>query len=156
MFREMRRHKQQLDKGICKEILRTSPRGVLSVLGDDGYPYGIPLDFTYEDGRLFFHCARQGHKIDAIKSLDKACFTVLDEGRRNEGEWWLCFNSVVCFGRMRMVEDDSLRRKALLAIGDKYFPEDYDTEADIARNWKNVCILELTIEHMSGKFVREK
>ena len=152
----MRRRKQQLDHDTCERILAQAPRGTLSVLGDDGYPYGIPLNYVYEDGRIYFHCASAGHKIDAIDASDKACFTVLDEGTRNEGEWWLCFNSVVCFGRIHKVADDDVRRKVLLSLGSKYFPEDYDTEADIARNWKLVCVLELTIEHMSGKFVREK
>ncbi|MBQ9616719.1 MAG: pyridoxamine 5'-phosphate oxidase family protein, partial [Oscillibacter sp.] len=67
MFREMRRHGQQLPESECAEILRREPRGVLAVLGDDGYPYTVPLDFVYEGGKLYFHCAGEGHKLDAIK-----------------------------------------------------------------------------------------
>ena len=145
-----------VDNETCEEILRTAARGTLSLTGDDGYPYGIPMNFIFEDGRIYFHCAGEGHKIDAIDASDKACFTVLGEGTKNEGEWWLCFTSVVCFGRIRRVTDDDVRRHTLLALGAKYFPEGYDTEGDIAQNWKRVQILELTIEHMSGKAVREK
>ena len=156
MFRNMRRFKQQVDNETCEEILRTAARGTLSLTGDGGYPYGIPMNYVFENGSIYFHCAREGHKIDAIGSSDKACFTVLSEGTRNEGEWWFCFTSVICFGRIRRVTDDDQRRRALLALGAKYFPADYDTEGDIAQNWKRVQILELTIEHMSGKAVREK
>lgn len=68
MFREMRRFKQQISEEECIRILKEQPRGVLSMLGDDGYPYGIPLDYLYmEDGHLYFHCAKEGHKLDAIR-----------------------------------------------------------------------------------------
>ena len=156
MFREMRRHKQTLTREACEEVLASAQRGVLSVLGDDDYPYGVPLDYVYGDSRIYFHCARVGHKIDATRAHDKASFTVLDDGVRNEGEWWLNFRSVICFGRVRRVSDEQKIMEALHAIADKYFPEDYDAEADIARNLARVEILELEVEHMSGKAVREK
>ena len=66
MFRKMRRFKQQLSEEECLEILKTAKRGVLAVLGDEGYPYAVPLDFVYEDGKIYFHCAKEGHKLDAI------------------------------------------------------------------------------------------
>ena len=56
----MRRFKQQLSEEECLEILKTAKRGVLAVLGDEGYPYAVPLDFVYEDGKIYFHCAKQG------------------------------------------------------------------------------------------------
>ena len=82
MFREMRRFKQQISKEECTEVLRNEPRGVLSVLGDDGYPYGIPMDHWYSetDGKLYFHCAKEGHKLDAIAKCDKAGYCVMDQG----------------------------------------------------------------------------
>ena len=156
MFREMRRHAQQLDQKTCTSILETEPRGVLSVLGDDGYPYGMPLDFVYADGALWFHCAQSGHKLDAITACDKASFCVMDQGVRHEGEWWLCFNSVIAFGRVHRINDEEAIRKALLQLAEKYFPSDYDTEADIARSISHVAILRFDIEHLTGKAVREK
>ena len=97
MFREMLRFKQQMTDEECLEVLRTAPRGVLSVVGDDGYPYGMPLNHFYceEDGKIYFHGGRMGHKIDALKRDNKASFCVTDAGYRREGEWALNFRSVV-------------------------------------------------------------
>lgn len=156
MFRKMRRHNQQLDDQRCQSILQRAPRGVLSVLGDEGYPYGIPMDFVFDNGRIYFHSAMAGHKIDAIAACDKASFCVLDEGVPEKDDWWYHFDSVVAFGRIRQLTDAAKKRDALLKLGKKYFPADYDTEADVARNWDRVAMLELTIEHMTGKHVREK
>ena len=91
MFREMRRFKQALSPEECIEVLKNEPRGVLSLIGDDGYPYGIPMDHWYceEDGKLYFHCAREGHKLDALKACSKASYCVYDQGYRKEGEWAL-------------------------------------------------------------------
>ena len=101
MFREMVRKKQQLTKEEAIELLKKEPRGVLSLLGDDGYPYGVPIDHWYnpEDGKLYFHCGKRGHKIDAIRSCDKASFCVCDEGYRKEGDWALNIKSVIVFGK---------------------------------------------------------
>ena len=107
MFRQMLRKKQALTDGECRELLRSQPRGVLSVLGDGGYPYGMPMDFWYdtESGRIFFHGALAGHKQDAIAACDKVSFCVYDKGYRREGEWALNIRSVIVFGRIRVVED---------------------------------------------------
>ena len=68
-FRPMRRFKQQMTNEECIALLRKAPRGVLAVLGDGGYPYTVPLDFVYDDGKIYFHCAKEGHKLDAIRGL---------------------------------------------------------------------------------------
>ena len=118
MFREMRRFKQQISTEECIRVLKEQPRGVLSMLGDEGYPYGIPLNHWYseEDGHLYFHCAKTGHKIDAITNYDKVSYCVYDEGYRKEGEWALNINSVVIFGRMKIVEDEDKKRDICILI----------------------------------------
>ena len=70
MFRKMCRFKQEMPAVECRELLKTQVRGVLSLLGDDGYPYGLPIDYWYNeaDGKLYFHGAKEGHKIDAIRA----------------------------------------------------------------------------------------
>ena len=100
MFREVTRVKQKLETAECIEILKTEKRGVLSVLGDDGYPYGMPMNHWYceADGKLYFHSGMKGHRSDAMKASDKASFSVYDEGYRREGEWSLNIRSVVVFG----------------------------------------------------------
>ena len=155
MFRKMRRFKQQLTEEECAEILRREPRGVLAVLGDDGYPYAVPLDFVYEDGKLYFHCAAEGHKIDAIRRCDKVSFCVTEPGEFAPGEWWKQVRSVIAFGRIRMLEDRDEVLSRVRAVGLKYAAPDY-VEKELQKDGKRVQCLELTIEHMTGKRVNEK
>ena len=152
----MRRFKQQLSDQECRDILTMAYRGFLSVIGDGGYPYAVPINFVYSDGHILFHCAMEGHKLDAIKACEKACFTVIDEPVREPGDWWYHVKSVICFGRVRIVSDDAQRLQGLRILGQKYFPQGYDMEADIVKNGPRAALLDFTIEHMSGKQVREK
>lgn len=155
-FRPMRRFKQQLSNDECIEILKNSPRGVLAVLGDGGYPYTIPLDFVYENGKLYFHCAKEGHKLDAIRAYDKVSFCVITEGVKEPDSWWYHISSVICFGKIKIVDDHALKDAKLRLLGSKYFPAGYDIEADMAKNAAHAEVLELTVEHITGKKVREK
>ena len=131
-------------------------RGVLSVLGDDGYSYSVPLNFLYDNGKLYFHCAVEGHKIDALRSCEKASFCVLSEATKNPGEWWNCFTSVICFGYVKEIDDPAERDRLLRMLGKKYFPGGYDIDAYMVKNAPRSLFLELTIEHMTGKHVKEK
>ena len=105
MFRQMNRKKQQLPDEECIDILKTELRGVLSVNGDDGYPYGLPINHYYceDDGKIYFHSGKKGHKADALRRDDKASFCVYDGGFRKEGEWALNIRSVIVFGRVEFV-----------------------------------------------------
>lgn len=154
MFRPMRRGRQQLPEAECIEILQHEPRGVLSVLGDEGYPYGVPMDFWYcpADGKLYFHCARQGHKLDAITGCDKVSFCVCDRGYREEGQWALNFRSVIVFGRIRQVEPDE---KILQALAGKFTSDAAYTASEIRKHIPHVALLALTPEHITGKRVQE-
>ncbi|MBQ7447689.1 MAG: pyridoxamine 5'-phosphate oxidase family protein [Eubacterium sp.] len=155
MFRKMRRFKQQLPEEECLKILETAPRGVLAVLGDDGYPYTVPLNFVHHEGRLYFHTAFNGHKVDAIKNYDKASFCVLNEGYQNPGEWWYYFKSVIAFGKIRILEDRDEINEKLRLLARKYMPEK-EIEPDMAKNAHHAGMIELTIEHVTGKRVEEK
>ena len=157
MFREMRRFKQQISKEECVRILREQPRGVLSMIGDDGYPYGIPLDHWYseEDNKLYFHCAKVGHKIDAIAACDKVSYCVMDEGFRRDGEWALNIKSVVIFGRMRIVEDEEKKREICANLVRKFTDDEAYLQKELASAFGRVNCLELAIEHMTGKLVNE-
>ena len=157
MFREMRRFKQQISEEACTRVLKEQPRGVLSVLGDAGYPYGIPMDHWYseEDGKLYFHCAKEGHTLVAIRACDKVSYCVLDEGYRKEGEWALNINSVIVFGRMRIVEDEEKKREICTNLCRKFTDDEEYLQKELAGSFPRVCCLELTIEHMTGKLVNE-
>ncbi len=158
MFRKMRRFKQQVSQEKCIEILKNEWRGVLAVLGDDGYPYTVPIDFFYDetDGKIYFHGAKEGHKVDAISKCDKVSFCVMDKGFLKEGDWALNITSVVVFGRLKPVTDFEKTKEKVCALGRKYHPtaEAVEIEWENAKN--RVLCLELTIEHMTGKLVNEK
>ena len=156
MFRPMRRFRQQLPEAECLALLETQPRGVLAVLGDEDYPYAVPVDFLYRDGKLYFHGAREGHKLDAVRRHDKVSLCVTDEGFRREGDWALSFRSVIVFGRIRpMAYDEPGIEELLRALGNKYNPDPEDVERELRGALARVQMLELTVEHMSGKRVRE-
>lgn len=154
-FRKMRRFKQALTYEECEEILRGEPRGVLSVLGENGYPYGFPMDFVYEDGKLYFHCAKVGHKLDALRACDRVSFCVMDQGYRKEGDWALNIRSVIIFGRIRFIEDPEETIERVRHLGLKYYPTRESVEEEIRQAGARVQILELTIDHMTGKLVNE-
>lgn len=157
MFRKMRRFKQQITEGECIDILKEEPRGVLSVIGDDGYPYGIPLDHWYceEDGKIYFHGAKEGHKLDAIRKCNKVSYCVLDKGYRKAGDWALNIKSVIVFGRMRIVEDEDKKRKICTEICRKFTDDEAYLQHELENAFPRVCCLELTPEHMTGKLVNE-
>ncbi|MBQ9244280.1 MAG: pyridoxamine 5'-phosphate oxidase family protein [Proteobacteria bacterium] len=157
MFRAMRRIKQQITEAECIEILETEPRGVLSVIGDDGYPYAIPLNHYYDASthKLYFHGAKQGHKIDAIKRCDKACFCVYDKGFQKDGEWALNIKSVVLFGRIHLLEDMQLSKEICTKLSFKFTDDTAYIQKELETAFNRVQCLEFTIEHMTGKLVNE-
>lgn len=156
MFREMRRKNQELSKEECIEILTNEPRGVLALLGDDDYPYAIPMSHVYVDGKIYFHGAKEGHKIDAINEYSKVSFCVMDKGVKKEDSWWYTFRSVIVFGKIKIINDESEKIDKLTHLGNKFFPTPKDTENEIEKLLNRTEVFEITIEHMSGKIVKEK
>ena len=153
MFREMRRKKQKLSKEECERILYDGTSGVLALHGDDGYPYTVPISYVYDGEKLWFHSAKSGHKIDAVLKNDKASFCVIDQDQIVPEEYTTYFRSVIAFGRIRIAEDDTEKRSAIEKLALKYSPDDTDEnrEKAIEREWNPLCILEMEIEHLSGK-----
>ena len=135
-FREMVRKKQQLGKAACAELLKTEKRGVLSVLGDEGYPYGIPMNHWYceEDGRLYFHSGKKGHKIDALRRHEKASFCVYDEGFRRDGEWALNIRSVIVFGRIEIISDTETVYEISRQLSRKFTQDEKYIEDEIRKS----------------------
>lgn len=157
MFRNMRRFKQQITDEECINLLKNEKRGVLSMIGDGGYPYGLPMNHYYseKDGKIYFHGAKEGHKIDSIKKCDKVCYTVFDKGYRREGEWALNVKSAVIFGRISLVEDIKKAEEICTDLCRKFTDDEEYLRYEIENSLKNVLCLELTIEHMTGKLVNE-
>ena len=152
MFREMRRKKQLLSEAETIEILRSCTAGVLAVTGDNDYPYAVPLSYAYKDGELFFHFAKEGHKIDGIEKNNKVSFCVIKTDDVMQKTFTTHFRSVIVFGRARILTEDSEKKHALECLVEKYSPG-YITEGqtEIERDWKRVNAAELEIEHMTGK-----
>lgn len=157
MFRKMARSKQQISDAKCIEVLKNEPRGILAVLGDDDYPYTVPLDHWYceEDGRLYFHSGKKGHKIDAVKKHDKVSFCVCDQGYRREGEWALNIRSVIVFGRVNIIEDRERAIDIVRRLSYKYTSDTEYIEKEIEAAGAHVLVFELIPEHMTGKLVNE-
>ena len=157
MFRKMRRFNQQISDSECIEILKNTKRGVLSLIGDDGYPYGLPIDHWYceDDGKIYFHGAKEGHKIDSIKACGKASYCVYDEGFRKEGDWALNIKSVITFGRISLVEDEEKAREICTALVRKFTDDEEYLEKELKNALPRVQCLEFAPEHMTGKLVNE-
>lgn len=157
MFRPMRRNKQQLTADECMEILREGTSGVLAVSGDDDYPYAVPLSYVCDGDKLYFHCARTGHKLDAIARNPKASFCVIGQDKVSPEEYTTHFKSVIVFGRVRIIDDEIQKLSAIRKLAEKYAPNDSkaNREAMIGKEWAPLCMLEMSMEHVSGKQARE-
>lgn len=157
MFPAMRRWKQQLTQQECVALLKQEPRGVLSLMGEDGYPYGLPISYWYceADGKIYFHGAKSGHKINAIQRCDKASFCVYDQGFQREGEWALNIKSVIVFGRIQPVEDAQKNEEICRNLSAKFTDDPAYVQWELENSGSNVLCLALTPEHMTGKLVNE-
>lgn len=156
MFREMRRSKQQLSPDEAVAILERNTAGVLAVSGDDGYPYAVPLSYVYADGKIYFHSALAGHKIDALEASDKVSFCVVDADDVVPSEYTTYYRSVIAFGRARILRDEQEKMAALRMLGEKYNPGQPEAlAAEIAHGFARLHMIELTIEHLTGKQAKE-
>lgn len=154
MFRPMRRSAQELTREECEEILRRCPMGVLAVTGDEGYPYAVPVNPVYENGTIYFHCAREGHKLDAIRRDSRVSFCVVDQDTVIPEERTTAYVSVIAFGRARLLEDEAEMRHVCDLIGRKFCPDHLEacraeTEETLAA--RRLGVVAVTVEHLTGK-----
>lgn len=157
MFREIVRKNKSLSRTECIEILKYEKRGVLSVIGDEGYPYGMPLNHFYneEDGKIYFHSGKTGHRIDALRECNKASFCVYDSGKRDEGEWAFNFRSVIVFGRVEFIEDHDKAIEISRRLSYKFTDDKEYIEKEIRGFGDKVLVFALVPEHITGKRVKE-
>ena len=154
MFRKMAKSHKQISQEECVEILANQPRGVLSVLGDDDYPYGLPINHFYcpEDGKLYFHSGRNGHKADAVRKHDKASFCVVAQDDVVPSRFTTRYRSVIAFGRVREVQDAAEKRESMIALARRYGMGHMERgNAEIEESWDHLLMIALDIEHMPGK-----
>lgn len=157
-FRKMRRAKNEISIADAKALLKKNRRAALSVNGDDGYPYTIPINFYYEeaDNTIYFHSAKKGHKIDSIEANDKVCFTTWNDGYLEDGDWAFHVSSCVVFGRAKLIEDRKLTEEKVRKLARKYYPSAEEIEEEIKHAISAVQLVAIEIEHISGKTVHEK
>lgn len=176
----MRRKKQELPAGEAVAILRRGTSGVLALAGDGGYPYAVPMSYAYDGetsiaedaataqddasvlGRLVFHSAETGHKVDAIRRDGRASFCVIDRDDVVPEKFTTHFRSAIAFGRVHVLDDPAEKRAAIELLSRRYAP-DASSEAEseeIERFWNALLMFELRVEHLSGKeaveLVRER
>ena len=152
MFREIRRKKQLLPEETVVEMLQRNTSGTLALLGDDDYPYAVPLSFIYLNGKLYFHSAKNGHKIDAVRNYEKASFCVIDRDQIVPEKFTTHYRSVIAFGKVRLIEEVEEMRSIATALAMKYsgdFAEQIPNEFKAYVN--NLVIIEMTIDHMTAK-----
>ena len=156
MFRKMRRYKQQLADEEAIAVLERGKTGVLALIGDEGYPYTVPINYVYADGRVYMHSALTGHKIDAIRACDKASFCVIDADDVVPADYSTNFRSVIAFGRARIVEDEREKMMSIRLLGDKYNPNQPESlDAEVSKSFARLHMIALDIEHMTGKQSKE-
>lgn len=149
---EMRRFKQLLSEEESIEILRSTTSGVLSLCGEDMQPYGVPLSHVYEKGHLYFHSALSGHKVDLIKQNSNACFTVIAKDEVHPETYTTYFRSVIVFGKIRIIENETEKKRILELLGRRCNPSDDESlNEELKKGFDRCLAIEMTIEQMTGK-----
>ena len=157
MFRELIRKNKKLTIEECVRVLKTEKRGVLSVIGDNDYPYGMPMNHWYneDDGKIYFHCGKIGHRLEALKKDNKVSFCTYDEGYRNPGQWPLNVKSVIVFGRIEIVDELNKIIDITTKLSYKFIQDDEYIKAEIEKHAHRTLLLVLTPEHICGKLEEE-
>ena len=151
-FRQMRRKRQQLTQEESIAILQKATAGTLALLGDDGYPYAVPISYVYNEGKLYFHSALNGHKVDAIRKYDKASFCVIEKDDVQPEKYTTFFRSVIAFGRIHIVEDEKEKLEIIRMLGNRYNPTQDDAlQKEIESGLSRLLAIRFDIEHLTGK-----
>ena len=141
----------------CFRILKEEKRGVLSVLGDDDYPYGTPMNHWYDEanGKIYFHCGKTGHRLDALKRNSKVSFCVFDNGFRKDGEWAWNVKSVIIFGKIEIIDDMEQIAEISTKLSLKFTQNMKYIQNEIKAYGHKTLLLQLSPEHICGKLVKE-
>ena len=151
-FREMRRKRQQLSDEESYAILQNATSGTLALLGDGDYPYAVPISYVYSEGKLYFHSALSGHKVDAIRSCDRASFCVVAQDDVKPAMYTTFFRSVIAFGRIHIVDDEAEKLTAARLLGNRYNPhQDEALQKELENGLARMLVIRLDIEHLTGK-----
>ena len=152
----MRRARQALSDAACAAVLKRATSGVLALSEKDGTPYAVPLSFVDDGNALYFHCAKEGRKLDVIAQNPRAAFCAVSRDDVRPEAFTTRYESVTVFGEISIVEDDAEKRRAALLLCDKYAPEssEADREAELSQYWNALCVLKLSKDAVTGKASR--
>ena len=151
-FRAMRRKRQQLSEEESVAILKKATAGTLALLGDNDYPYAVPLSYVYQEGRVYFHSALSGHKVDAIRKCDKASFCVIEQDDVQPEKYTTFFRSVIAFGRIHIIEDEHEKLETARMLGNRYNPNhDEALQKEIEGGLSGMLMIRFDSEHLTGK-----
>lgn len=151
-FRPMRRKRQQLSNEESIAILEKATAGTLALLGDEGYPYAVPISYVYTDGKLYFHSALAGHKVDAIRKCEKASFCVIEQDDVQPKKYTTFYRSVIAFGRIHIIKDEQEKLATARMLGNRYNPNDEDSlRQEMEKGFSRMLMLRFDIEHLTGK-----
>lgn len=153
MFRTMRRKAQALTAAENEAILKRHGEGVLAVCGDEGYPYAVPVNYVYSDGRIIIHGAKEGHKIESVRKHDKVSFCVIDEDKVVPEEYSTAYRSVIVFGRASVLEGQIPQMETRLdALAAHFVPFIKAKRMDyIRRGMAQTALIVIEPEHITGK-----
>lgn len=150
---EMRRKDRLLTHEETIEVLEKSEYGILSTIGKDNAPYGVPINFVYVDGVVYFHCAMaNGYKINNITNNSNVCFTVVNDVCLQPEKLSTKYKSAILFGKISIVEDIEEKKKGLKALIKKLSPDYIPLGMDcIMKNTDKTRILKMEVVEMTGK-----
>lgn len=155
MFKEMRRKEKQLGQELVDGILSQGEYGTLATIGENGYPHSLPLSYEYFDGKIYFHGALEGKKLDDIRNNPRVSFSVVTDTNVVPKKFSTAYKSVIVYGKANIIEGEE-KKKALLRLIEKYsssFMENGKKYVDKAAS--KTAVVEITIEHMTGKENKE-
>ena len=151
MFREMRSKANMLTNEEVENILKTSPNGTLALYGENGYPYSVPVNFVYSDGKIYFHGAAEGYKLDCMKKDPHVSFSVIGKDDIAKENFTTLFSSVIAFGTIRVIDTMEEKIPVLEAMVGKYSAEFMESSKELISKGCGSVAYELTIDHMTGK-----
>ena len=151
MFREMRSKANMLTNEEVENILKTSPNGTLALYGENGYPYSVPVNFVYLDGKIYFHGAAVGYKLDCMKKDPHVSFSVIGKDDIAKENFTTLFSSVIAFGTIRVIDTMEEKIPVLEAMVGKYSAEFMESGKELISKGCGSVAYELTIDHMTGK-----
>lgn len=148
MRRKDRMIKEQKE---IEAILKKCEYGVLSVVSPEGKPYGVPLNYVYEDGKIYFHCAKEGYKLRAIESNPDVAFCVVGDHHAVPEKFSEKYESVMVEGKAHVLEGDD-KVTGLLSLVKKYSPDFMEEgRAYIDKAAKHTKVIAINISGLSGK-----